>query len=92
MSDKYPIQPCSPTAAAKISPDATDIVGTSTRSREKYPFSDLVIGTAFAVPMAEITNETSFRVTVSVRGKKLGKKFAVVKHADVNLWEVARIG
>jgi hypothetical protein len=38
-----------------------------------------------------VGSENGFRVTVSRNGKRLAKKFAVVKHDALQLFEVARI-
>ena len=89
----YPIYPASPKAKAIIpegvQPKFDAFVNTHHRS--KYKFEQLEIGASFAVPFSE-GNEVSLR-QLSVRyGKKLSRKFTVIKHADLNLFEVARIG
>jgi len=55
-----------------------------------YPIDRLLIGFSLAVPFNE-ANEKSLRVLTSIKGRKTGKRFTVLKHDDVQLYEVARI-
>lgn len=92
MSNTYPAE-CSPQAKVRIPEGIEDIVGTKASNKEKYPYSSLIIGYSFTVPLNEIANEQSFRNMVSAKSKALKKKFCVVKHAEpYNCYEVARIG
>lgn len=92
MPSSFPDK-CSPQAHARIPEGVTDNVGTTPNLREKYPYSNLIIGYCFTVPITEIPNEQSFRNMVTAKGKALKKKFTVIKHGDpYNCFEVARIG
>ncbi|UVB02958.1 hypothetical protein PM396_gp35 [Xanthomonas phage vB_Xar_IVIA-DoCa1] len=87
----YQIVESSPLAKARIkSYESTATVEQNTHHRTKYPIDELNIGQSFTVPLAE-ANETSLRITATNRGKKAGKKFCVIKHADYQCFEVARI-
>lgn len=89
----YPIVECSPQARAKLKPQAEQSsapVEVNMHHRSKYPIDQLHVGQAFAVAFNE-ANEASLRLTASTRGKKTGKKFCVIKHADFGCFEVARI-
>lgn len=87
----FELHDASPQAKKKIT-SYVDTVGAHANDhhRIKYPFDELTIGKCFTVPFAE-ANETSLRLTASVRGKNSGKKFAVIKHNDLQIVEVARI-
>jgi len=87
----YPIVEASPEAKAKIT-NYADVKQTfeNDHHRSKYPFDALKIGECFTVPIGE-ANEASIRITATNRGKKVGKKFTVIKHRDFGLVEVARI-
>ena len=76
----YEIRESSPEAKSKFTAD----LGGSKR----YPFDKLSEGFSFAVPFAD-GNEPSMRVQCSTWGKRLGKKFIVIKHE--NVFEVACI-
>lgn len=57
---------------------------------KRYPFDELSEGLSFAVPVAD-GNEPSMRVQCSKWGKQLGKKFIVLKHESIGMFEVACI-
>lgn len=89
----YAIVECSPQARAKMKPNNGEPVApveVNTHHRSKYPIDQLHVGQSFTVPLAE-GNETSLRITATNRGKKSGKKFCVLKHADFGCFEVARL-
>lgn len=88
----YPIYTSSP-KALKLIQSYQDDKGTSvnTHHSSKYKFEQLAIGFSFAVPIAE-GKETSLRRLATEYGKKLGKKFSVLKHQEIGMIEVARIG
>lgn len=81
--------PCSP-EAAKFIESYEDKVGTfkNVHHRLKYPFDAMPIGFCFVQPLI---NESKLRQIAWARGKKSGKKFAVIKHTEDNQIEVARI-
>lgn len=89
----YTIVECSPQARAKIKPnDGAEVPAAEPNEhhRTKYPTDALKVGQSFTVPISE-ANEMSLRITASKRGKDTGKKFCVIKHADYQCFEVARI-
>lgn len=63
----------------------------NTHHRSKYKFEQIDIGYCFTVPFAE-ANENSLRQMSLIHGKKLKRKFTVIKHNDHGLFEIARIG
>lgn len=90
----YAVVQCSQKASMKINktraqPDAPAYVNTS--ALVKYPIDQLEVGQAFAVKY-EDSHEGSLRTIVYVRGKKDGKKFTIIRHNDIGVYEVARIG
>jgi len=89
----YEIFDCSPEAAKRIESE-TDAFGVTERKgnhRTKYPFADLLLGKCFTVPIGE-ANEASLRNQASASGVRFGgKKFAVIKHVELGVVEVARI-
>lgn len=88
---KYQIVECSDKAKAKIkSYDDTKGVETDVYHNTKYPLRSLKIGQSFAVLYEEVT-EQALRSVVSSRGAMLGKKFTLIKHESLKLYEVARI-
>lgn len=91
----YEIFDCSPRAKAKIAADFDESKAAPATPNEhhrvKYPFSALDVGKSFGVPMNEV-NEGSIRNAASVHSKASGKKFCIVKHPGLMLYEVARIG
>lgn len=58
--------------------------------RTKYPFRSLAIGQSFAVFFEQV-GETNIRNQAYLSSKRLNKKFIVIKHHDLELYEVARI-
>ncbi|HEX2242020.1 MAG TPA: hypothetical protein VHK27_01940 [Gammaproteobacteria bacterium] len=88
----YEIYECSEAARRRIEPNAVECGQTypNTHHRAKYPFSELKLGQAFAVPFKE-ASEPSLRVTASRLSKELKRKFIVIKHNDWEVFEVARI-
>lgn len=72
---------CSPKAAIRIK-SFEDKVGTETRdSWALLPIWELRIGQSFVVPLRAVC-EKSVRANCCGQAKKLGKKFAVIKHND----------
>lgn len=88
---EYQVIEASPKAKAKIQ-SYEDAIGieASDHQRQKYPWPFMRIGQAFAVPLAE-GNEASLRNGAAQYGKKTKKKFTVIRHAEFNCFEVARI-
>lgn len=87
----YEIYACSDKARAKI--EATEDkfgLDEAKHHRIKYPFHDMHIGSAFAVPFAE-GSEASVRNCASAYARKTGKKFTVIRHNEAGVLEVARI-
>ncbi len=87
----YQIVDCSPKAAEQIK-SYEDAFGTSLKEHHltKYPFDQMKIGKAFAVPMTA-NKESTIRVSASAKNRATGKKFVVVKHIESNVFEVARV-
>lgn len=87
----YNIVESSPQAKSKIA-SYEDNVGVSYNNhhRAKYPFEELKIGNSFTIPVGEASDGV-LRTLATNKGKKLGKKFSVIKHTDLALIEVARI-
>lgn len=90
--DKYPIFESSAEALQRIENKAS--VGTGAINRPttsaKYPFPLLKIGMSFAVPFADIGLNT-ICCSASRFAARSGKKFTVIKHTDLGVYEVARI-
>ena len=91
----YNIYPCSDKAKKLILTDV-DTVGTAEYSEKTwddiksvYPWKFLHIGESFAVPFSNCS-EMWVRVNASKTGKKLGKKFGVLKHIEYCVYEVVR--
>lgn len=86
-----PIVESSPLAKARIT-SYEDLIGTfdNTHHRNKYPFDALKIGQSFTLPF-DGTKITSLRAMVYQKGETTRKKFAVLKHVEHSLYEVARI-
>jgi hypothetical protein len=81
---------CSPKAKAKIQSFVDKYEGLEQiPTKEKYPWTKLAIGQAFIVGIDKA--EANVRNLASVRGKELKKKFCVIKHEDLKIFEVARI-
>jgi hypothetical protein len=88
----YPVHEASPKAKAMIA-EGTAPKGdmfVNTHHRSKYKFEQIEVGYCFTCPLTE--SETSLRNLAGRYGKKLGRKFAVLKHNDFGVFEVARIG
>lgn len=60
------------------------------RLTSKYPFRTMNVGTSFTVPYNDV-RETTLRSLCSRHGKKLEKKFRLVRHDDRQIYEIARI-
>lgn len=88
----FEIKECSP-IATKLIKSRDDNVGTSepTHRNTVYPFQMLKIGECFTIPYDMKVNEIVLRNTASLKGKKQGKKFSVIKHDDYQCFEIARI-
>lgn len=89
----FEIYECSQKAKAKIAEGTEDQAGVDTKPghhRTKYPFAQMHIGQAFAVPMGSGL-ETSVRTAASIYAKKAGKGFTIIKHSEAGVLEVARI-
>lgn len=89
----FEIFPASPEAMKKIKCEIVDKNDTfkNEHHRAKYPFDMLKIGECFTLKFGEYV-EGSVRLSAFNSGKKNGKKFTVIKHKDLALIEVARIG
>lgn len=87
----YQIGDCSPQAQRRIT-TMVDTVGISDEmtARSKYPFNALLIGKAFTVPFDDVS-EPALRRSASMYARLLKKSFTVIKHAEHNCYEVARI-
>ena len=55
-----------------------------------YPFATMETGQSFAVPFADV-DEMVLRNAVSRRNRRVDEVFVVVKHKDIQMYEVARI-
>lgn len=90
----YRIHEASPQALAKITDEARkSAVPADTSNADKklkLPFDFLQIGECFCVPFDE-ASESSLRVTSTNKGKKLQRKFTVIRHKNYACFEVARI-
>lgn len=80
----YAISNSSPLAAEAAAKAPS--VGKTNRS---YPFDRLNVGQSFAVPM-DGANIKSLRTRASQKSV-LGKRFVVVTHEDMGVYEVARV-
>ena len=73
------------------SPKALATTEVKRSSIEAFPFQQLEVGQSFLVPFNTVA-ESTIRNNASKVGKKLSRKFSVVKHEDPhNVFEVARI-
>jgi len=78
--------------ALKLIPVGTERkLDTHVNLRSKYKFDQMQVGQCFVVSFTE-TEEGSLRVAAYRAGKKAGKKFAVLKHDEHSLYEIARVG
>ena len=57
--------------------------------KENYPFDAMECGQSFVIVFGEV-NESTLRNIVSTQNAGGEKKFIVVKHSDLKLYEVAR--
>jgi hypothetical protein len=77
-------------AKITVETDAFPLV-VSEHVNAKYPWGEMKLGQSFSVPFAEI-KEGNIRNQASVTTRHAGgKKFVVIKHNDLQLYEVARI-
>ena len=73
------------------SPQAMATGETAKKTTTNFPFEALEVGQSFLVPVEDFA-EQSVRNAASKAGKKLSRRFCVVKHsAPHNLFEVARL-
>lgn len=56
----------------------------------KYPWSIMQIGQCF-IERFEVANEGSLRSLAAQQKSKTGKTFVVIKHLDLQIFEIARI-
>lgn len=61
------------------------------KSKVEMPFDALTVGKSFRVPFSADIGEQSLRNRASREGKERGQKFRVIKHADSECYEVARV-
>ena len=90
----YAIVDCSQKASMKIKVEPGVVPAPAfdnDNPTTKYPFDALEVGKAFAVPFSA-GRESSIRSIALQRGRRDGKKFAVITHSHLELFEVARIG
>ena len=73
------------------SPQAMAIGETAKKTTTNFPFEALEVGQSFLVPV-EYFAEQSVRNAASKAGKKLSRRFCVVKHSALhNVFEVGRL-
>lgn len=73
------------------SPQAMAVSETAKKTTTNFPFEALEVGQSFLVPVEDFA-EQSIRNAASKAGKKLSRKFSVVKHpAPHNVFEIARV-
>lgn len=94
----YAIFNCSPKAEALLADDFDKLaprkqVDNEGRCDVKYPFAQLGVGQSFIVGIEEAANglDNRLRVAASKHGKRLGRKFTVIKHDEYKCYELARI-
>lgn len=90
----YKFFDCSPKAQARID-RANEGLPVAEKHlidwRSKYPLECLNVGKCFLVPFVE-ANEPSLRnVVARANSRNVGKRFAVIKHEEYKVFEVARI-
>lgn len=88
---KYLIGGCSPQAREKIKSEVETDDSFPSLLWAKYPFGQLKIGQCFAVPF-EVGKEKSLRALATQQKAKTGKVFTVIKHTELKIFEVARVG
>ena len=89
-TETYKIVTCSEKAKAMIETTEGEPVKYNAASYLLYPLDSMKIGDAFAVPFDHV-REDSLRTVMSRKGKKKRKKFVVLKHDDMKVFEVARV-
>ncbi len=73
------------------SPQAMATGETAKKTTTNFPFEALEVGQSFLVPVEDFA-EQSVRNAASKAGKKLSRRFCVVKHsAPHNVFEVGRL-
>lgn len=77
---EYKIMESSPEAKLQFS---NGLIG-----KTKYPFEELKEGFSFILPIAE-AKENSLRVQCCVQSKKLNRKFVLLKHEKLGIYEIA---
>lgn len=90
---KYQIRQASPKAQTKISNREDPLWAPYINKKGFYPYGELMIGDCFTIPLTEINDGgTTLRTMTYKWGKRLNRKFAVIKHNDENqCFEIARI-
>jgi hypothetical protein len=90
---RYKITECSPLAKAKIKSYDDPLWAPVLNKKGFYPYGELMIGDCFTVPITTFNdNGATLRTMASKWGKKINRKFAVIKHSDENqCFEIARI-
>jgi hypothetical protein len=84
MEDNFPVMPQSPKAARLAA-------GFSTRKKYSISFETMVHGDSKQIPYSYIPYQT-LRTMASRAAKKMGVKFAVIKHEDLSLYELSHCG
>jgi len=87
-----PIYPCSDKArpfVLKID-NSTEILERKGERHRLYPFPEMPLGYSFAVPYSP-SKYKSVAVTASVMGKKLNRRFKIIRHKELDVVEVVRI-
>ena len=88
---KYEVVESSPKAKELIKTTEDKIgVTVEVAAQTRHPFDRMHIAQSFAVPY-DGSNENSLRSLASMKSKKTGKRFTVLKHDDLRVFEVARI-
>ena len=73
------------------SPQAMATSETAKKTTTNFPFEALEVGQSFLVPLNDFA-EQSVRNAASKAGKKLSRRFCVVKHSALhNVFEVGRL-
>ncbi len=73
------------------SPQAMATGETAKKTTTNFPFEALEVGQSFLVPVEDFA-EQSVRNAASKAGKKLSRRFCVVKHSALyNVFEVGRL-
>ena len=73
------------------SPQAMAIGETAKKTTTNFPFEVLEVGQSFLVPVEDFAEQT-IRNAAAKAGKKLSRRFCVVKHSALhNVFEVGRL-